>query len=401
MSSEKNQNGFRSRRTTTSQIFALRRLVEGVKDNNIEAILIFIDFNKPFDTVHREMMLILKAYGIPEEFMTAISIMYEDTSANVITPDGETETFSILAGVLQEDTLAPYLFVIVIDYIMRKDLTGREEKLGIQSMKRQSRRVTPIIVTDMDFADDIVLVSDGSNEAEQMLRRVEISEKCIGLSMNTGKTKYMSYNNNQQFDIKTIDETDLKRVEDFKYLGAWVDSSDKDIKIRKAQAWRTCHQMRNIWNSKLSWKFKIRLIIATVESVMLYGCKTWTLTNSLLKKLAGTYTKILRMVLNIHLTNKIKNEILYRALERLPNKIRRRRLKFVGHCLRREYEVVSNMVLWQPTYGTRRRGRPLDSYIKTLERDTGLRENYLRAAMMNRDVWKSITVRESIKRIPK
>ena len=52
--------------------------------------------------------------------------------------------------------------------------------------------------------------------------------------MNTGKTKYMSHNNNQQFDIKTIglDGRDLKK---FKYLGAWVDNSEKDVKIRKAQ----------------------------------------------------------------------------------------------------------------------------------------------------------------------
>ena len=206
------------------------------------------------------MLLILKAYGIPEELLTAISIMYEDTSAKVITPDGETETFSILAGVLQGDTLAPYLFVIVIDYIIRKALTGREEKLGFQLRKRQSRMVPPIIVTDMDFADDIALVSDGIKESEEMLRIVELSAKCIGLSMNTGKTKYMSYNNNQQFDINTIDRIYLKRVKDFKYLGAWV----KDVKIRKAQAWITCHQMRNICNSKLSRKLKIRLMIATV-----------------------------------------------------------------------------------------------------------------------------------------
>ena len=73
--------------------------------------------------------------------------MYEDTSAKVITPDGEKETFIILAGVLQGDTLAPYLFVIVIDYIMRKALKGREERLGFQLRKRQSRRIPPIIVT--------------------------------------------------------------------------------------------------------------------------------------------------------------------------------------------------------------------------------------------------------------
>ena len=81
---------------------------------------------------------------------------------------------------------------------------------------------------------------------------------------------------------------------------------------------------------------------------------------------------ILIMVLNIHWTNKIKNEILYGELEILLNKIRRRRLKFAGHCLRREDDIVLDMVLRQPIYGTRRRGRPHDSYIKILDRDTGL-----------------------------
>ena len=60
------------------------------------------------------MLTILKAYGIPEELVTAISIMYEDTTDNVITPDRETENVNILDGVLQGDTLAPSLFVIYI-----------------------------------------------------------------------------------------------------------------------------------------------------------------------------------------------------------------------------------------------------------------------------------------------
>ena len=87
----KNQNDFRSGRTTTSQILALRRLIEVVKDKNLEAILIFIDVKKSFDTLYRgNMLAILKAYGIPEELVTAISIYYEDTTVKVITLDGET-----------------------------------------------------------------------------------------------------------------------------------------------------------------------------------------------------------------------------------------------------------------------------------------------------------------------
>ena len=54
----------------------------------------------------------------------------------------------------------------------------------------------------MDFVDDIALVSGGIKEAQEMLTRVEKSSKRTGQSMNIGKTKCMSYNTNQQFEIK-------------------------------------------------------------------------------------------------------------------------------------------------------------------------------------------------------
>ena len=52
---------------------------------------------------------------------------------------------------------------------------GREEKLAFQLRKRKSRRIPPILVTDMDFENDISLVNDGIKEAEDMLRRVDLS----------------------------------------------------------------------------------------------------------------------------------------------------------------------------------------------------------------------------------
>ena len=98
----KNQNCSRSGRTITSQILTLRRLIGGFKDTNLEAIFIFIYFKKPLETIHiGKMLTILKTYVIPEELVTAIIIMYEDTTAKVITHYGETETFTNLAGVLQ------------------------------------------------------------------------------------------------------------------------------------------------------------------------------------------------------------------------------------------------------------------------------------------------------------
>ena len=154
------QKGFRPGRTTVSQILALRRIIEGVKENNLSCIITFIDFKKAFDSIHRgKMLCILKAYGILESLVNATEDIYSDTKAKVLSPDGETKYFSITAGVLQGDTLAPYLFIIVMDYALRKALNGKEEELGFQLKRRQSSRVSPEVITDLDFADDIALLS--------------------------------------------------------------------------------------------------------------------------------------------------------------------------------------------------------------------------------------------------
>ena len=70
-------------------------------------------------------MKILYAYGIPEILVKAVVIMYSETKAKVLSPDGETDLFEIKAGVLQGDTLAPYVFIIALDYAMRKALSGK------------------------------------------------------------------------------------------------------------------------------------------------------------------------------------------------------------------------------------------------------------------------------------
>ena len=84
------------------------------------ATLLFVDFSKTFDSAHTEKKeKILLAYGIPKEIVTAIMIMYSNTKLTVRSPDGDAEFFDILAGVLQGDTLAPFLFVISLDYVLR------------------------------------------------------------------------------------------------------------------------------------------------------------------------------------------------------------------------------------------------------------------------------------------
>ena len=101
----------------------IRRILEGVRAKNLQATLLFVNFTKTFDSIYREKMeQILLAYGLPKETVAAITILYRNTKVKVRSPDGDTEYFDIVAGVLKSDTLAPYLFFICQVYVLRTSI---------------------------------------------------------------------------------------------------------------------------------------------------------------------------------------------------------------------------------------------------------------------------------------
>ena len=386
-----NQNGFRPGRSTIAQILTLRRMIEGIKAKNLPAVLTFIDFKKAFDSVNRKMMLsILAAYGIPDKIISAIALLYRETEAMVRTPDGDTGFFPIHSGVLQGDTLAPFLFIIVLDYVMRSTVTDFEN-LGFTLTQRKSRRYPAVKITDADFADDIALFSDNIKDAQELLDRLELAANEVGLYLNTSKTEFMMYNLTEG-DIVTNAGTKLKCVEDFKYLGSWVHKSANDLNIRIALAWTALNKMTIVWKSSLSRQLKIRFFRATVESVLLYGSETWTLTKALKKRLDGTYTRLLRTALNVSWEDHITNRDLYQDLLPITEVIKERRLRFVGHCWRSKSELASKLILWDPSHGKRSRGRPAITFIDQLEEDTGIRRNELPKLMDDRLHWKNLII---------
>ena len=79
----RNQNGFRHNNRTTGQILTVRRIIEGVKAKHLQSILLFIDFSKAFDSIHRgKMQQILIAYGIPQVTVSAIG--YENLCLSIV-----------------------------------------------------------------------------------------------------------------------------------------------------------------------------------------------------------------------------------------------------------------------------------------------------------------------------
>ena len=94
---------------------------------------------------------IVLAYGLPKETVAAITILYRNTKVKVRSPDGDTEYFDIVAGVLQGDTPAPYLFITCLDYVLRTSIDKIKEN-SFELTKKRSRRYylpTPPLGQDM------------------------------------------------------------------------------------------------------------------------------------------------------------------------------------------------------------------------------------------------------------
>ena len=299
----------------------------------------------------------------------------------VRSPDGDTEYFDIVAGVLQGDTLALYLFIICLDYVLRTSIDKIREN-GFELTKKRSRRYPAKTITDADYA---AILANTPNPAETLLHSLERAAAGIGLHVNAHKTEYMCYN--QTGDISTLDGTPLKLVDKFTYLGSSVSSTKKDIDTRLTKAWTAINRLSIIWKSDLTDKMKRSFFQAVVALILLYGCTTWTLTKRLEKKLDGNYTRMLWAILNKSWQQHPTRYQLYGHLPPIKKTIQVRQTRHAGHCWRSRDELMSDVLLWTPTRGRAKVGRPARTYIQQLCEDTGCSPEDLPEAMNDREKW--------------
>ena len=290
-----------------------------------------------------------------------------------------------LPSQLQGGTLAPYLFIICLDYVLRTSIDNIREN-GFELTKKRSRRYPAKIITDADYAGDIVRLANTPNQAETLLHSFERAAAGHWTPCQCTETEFMSLN--QKGDISTLDGTSLKLVDKFTYLGSSVSSTEKDIDTRLTKAWTAIDRLSIIWKSNLTDKMKRSFFQAAVVSILLYGCTTWTLTKRLEKKLDGNYTRMLRAILNRSWQQHPTRRQLYGHLPPITKTIQARRTRHAGHCWRSKDEVVSDVLLWTPAYGQSKAGRPARTFIQQLCDDTGCNPEDLPKAMNDRETWR-------------
>ena len=231
----KNQNCFRRNRSSTSQILTIRRILEGVRAKKLEATLLFVDFSKEFDSIHRgKIEQILLAEGLPTETVAAIMMLYKDTKVKVRSPDGDTDFFDIITGVLQGDISAPYLFIICLDYVVPTLINLMKEN-GLPLEKVRSRRYAAQMNTDADYTDDIAILANTPTQAESLQYSLDRAAGGIGLHVNASKKEYMYFN--LSGNISTLNGDSLKIMDKLTYLESNVTSIKNDINTWLAKAW--------------------------------------------------------------------------------------------------------------------------------------------------------------------
>ncbi|CAH8515125.1 unnamed protein product [Schistosoma haematobium] len=316
------QAGFRKDRSCTDQIAILRIIVEQSVEWNSSLYINFIDYENAFDSVDRKTLRkLLRHYGVPEKIVNIIRNSYDGLQCKVVHGGQLTDAFQVRTGVRQGCLLSPFLFLLVVDWIMKTSTS--EGKHGIQWTAQNQ-------LDDLDFADDLALLSRTHEQMQMKTASVAAVSASVGLSIHKGKTKVLKFKAENSNPI-TLDGETLEDVESFTYLGSIIDEqggSDADVKARIGKARVAFLQLKYIWNSKqLSTNIKVRIFNTNVKAVLLHGAETWRTTTTTIKKVQVFINNCLRKILNIHWPDTISNSLLWERTNQLPaeEEIRKRR----------------------------------------------------------------------------
>ena len=166
------QFGFMPERGTMDAIFIVRQLQEKFLGKNKDLWMAFVDLEKAFDRVPREVVWwALRTLGVDEWLVTVIKAMYADTATMVRLNGRVSGGFGVKVGVHQGSVLSPLLFIIVME-----------------ALSRTFREGLPM---ELLYADDLVLVADSEELLMEKIKRWKAGMEDKGLRVNMGKTKVM------------------------------------------------------------------------------------------------------------------------------------------------------------------------------------------------------------------
>ncbi|KAK3559056.1 hypothetical protein QTP86_001103 [Hemibagrus guttatus] len=180
--------------------------MEKYRDGQRELHCVFVDLEKAYDRVPREeLWYCMRKSGVAEKYVRVVQDMYERSRTVVRCAVGQTEEFKVEVGLHQGSALSPFLFAIVMDQLSEE--------------VRQESFYT------MMFADDIVICSESREQVEENLERWRFALERRGMKVSGSKTEYMCVNEREGSGTVRLQGEEVKKVQEFKYLGSTVQSN--------------------------------------------------------------------------------------------------------------------------------------------------------------------------------
>ena len=383
---DKMQYGFMLGRGTVDAVFVLRRLTEKFRAKNKKLFFVFVDLEKAFDRVPREVIrFALKRKGVPEYFVNGVMPLYEGCKTAVSVDRELSSSFSVKVGVHQGSALSPLLFIMVMDVLTEDVRDGS--------------------LMELLYAAILFCVGKSLNDVMDKYKRRKNAVEGKGLRVNVDKTKGMLLSFGKKSSVSKVDpcgvcgervgcnsiqctkcqrwvhchcsdvprqvslscwdifvcrtclchncsvveklefktgEDVLEEVEKFCYLGDMISSfggASEAVSARIVSAWKKFRELSGVLVGKqgLSLMQRGKIYQCCVRTVLLYCCERWELTVADEMRLHGVERHMIRMMCGVRLVDRVSTDVLQDkvgVVVTIKDLIIKRRLRWYGHVIR-------------------------------------------------------------------
>ena len=314
------QQGFRSSRGTADGLYILKRIQQISNSSKKQLYALFVDLTAAFDHVRRDWLFKSIRQRFPNQESNVLIELLESIYSYTTTAlsDSESSVFEILVGVRQGGPESPTLYNLYMDYVMRIFIQECDKK-NIKFIK--TRYTIPRTASTSEnntlgsygmnqlswvgYADDIVLVFENIAQLQAGLVTLNQTFRKFGLQINVSKTKSMIFNFDKAEEeypdvICSLEGGKIDNVKSFQYLGSKIKfneslTGDEELNQRIESAEIKYYQHgKKLMNHKIHLATRVTIFNALIRSRLTYGCQTWTLNSSQLKRLSSIHCGLLR-----------------------------------------------------------------------------------------------------------
>jgi hypothetical protein len=365
-------------------MFVLRTVAAKCKEFNCCLAQAFIDLAKAYDTINRwALWKVLELYGVHAKLIALLQDLHVGTQAAVRMDGVVGPWFEVSSGVRQGCVIAPLLFNVFMDFVVKQALSRMPPGCGVQMCLRKGGGVpeacdgTPFErIVMLLYADDMVLLSHDPQQLVTMLHVMDDVALEYGMCINASKTEVMVANGDPDEPMPEVvlSGGPVKMSQEFKYLGSWMVAEggvEREVEVRRARALGVFASFGKLWGNKhLRLGDKVAVYKAFVLPHFVYGAEACNFKAADIARLEVGHSSCLRRLLGAkrsehHTLEHIRGECGCSSLELI---VAQGVLRWWGHVARMAPTRFPSMAMrLAPALGRRKPGRPSQSHLNTFQ----------------------------------